>query len=104
MNERVPKKTSRSSSGGNYCSLFANGEHLDLHQNVFVFVCAGEEGLRVRTDREDVAVVGARKIHCGKNHLTRDTASLKAFKDVRVVNDHPLGSGALVGHFTHLRR
>ena len=45
MNE--PKKTSRSPSEGNYCSLFANGEHLDLCQNVFVCVCAGEEGLGV---------------------------------------------------------
>ena len=27
------------------CSLFANGEHLVLCQDVFVFVCAGEEGL-----------------------------------------------------------
>lgn len=48
-NERMnePKKTSRSLSEGNYCSLFANGEHLDLRQDVFVFVCAGEEGLGV---------------------------------------------------------
>ena len=45
-NERA-KKTSRSPSEGNYCSLFANGEHLDLRQDVFVFVCAGEEGLGV---------------------------------------------------------
>ena len=27
------------------CSLFANGEHLALRQDVFVFVRAGEEGL-----------------------------------------------------------
>ena len=45
MNE--PKKTSRSLSVWNYCSLFANGEHLDLRQDVFVFVCAGQEGLGV---------------------------------------------------------
>ena len=45
MNE--PKKTSWSPSEGNYCSLFANGEHLVLCQDVFVFVCAGEEGLGV---------------------------------------------------------
>ena len=45
MNEQ--KKTSWSLSEGNYCSLFANGEHLVLCQNVFVCVCAGEEGLGV---------------------------------------------------------
>lgn len=45
MNEQ--KKTSWSLSEGNYCSLFVNGEHLDLRQDVFVFVCAGEEGLGV---------------------------------------------------------
>lgn len=45
MNE--PKKTSWSPSVGNYCSLFANGEHLVLCQDVLVFVCAGEEGLGV---------------------------------------------------------
>ena len=71
------KKTSRSSSGGNYCSLFANGEHLDLRQDVFVFVCAGEESLGVGADRDDLAVVGAGKVHCCKNHLTGDAASLK---------------------------
>lgn len=98
------KKTSRSQSGGNYCSLFANGEHLDLRQDVFVFVCAGEEGLCVGAERDDVAVVDTRKIHCCKNHPAGNAASLEAFKDAGMINDHPLGSGALVGHFTHLRR
>ena len=96
------KRTSRSPSGGNYCSLFANGEHLDLRQDVFVFVGAGEEGLGVGADRDDLAAVGTRKIHRGKNHLTGNAASRKALKDAGVVNDHPLGSGALVGHFTYL--
>ena len=47
--ERIdyPNKTSWSPSVGHYCSLFANGEHLDLRQDVLVFVCAGEEGLGV---------------------------------------------------------
>lgn len=78
------KKTSRSPSGGNYCSLFANGEHLDLRQDVFVFVRAGEEGLRVGAERDDLAVVGACKVHCGKNHLTGNAAAFKALKDARV--------------------
>ena len=98
------KKTSRSPSGRNYCSLFANGEHLDLRQDVFVFVCVGKEGLRVRAERDDVAVVGTRKIHRGKNHLTCNTASFKAVKDAGMINDHPLWSGALVRHFAHLHR
>jgi len=96
--------TSRSPSGGNYCSLFANGEHLDLRQDVFVFVCAGEEGLRVGAERDDVAVVGTRKIHRGKNHLAGNAASLKAFKDAGMINDHPLWSGALVRHLADLYR
>ena len=56
MNEH--KKTSRSPSGGNCCSLFANGEHMGLRQNVFVLQCllhfdAGEgEGLVATEDKE----------------------------------------------------
>ena len=62
MNERVPEMTSRSPSGGNYCSLFANGEHLDLRQDVFVFVRvlsyfhAGEGVGLVAAEDEDLAI------------------------------------------------
>ena len=58
----------------------------------------------VGAERDDLAVVGARKIHCGKNHLTGDAASLKAVKNTGVINNHPLWSGALVRHFAHLHR
>ena len=56
------KKTSRSPSGGNYCSLFANGEHLVLRQDVFVFVYvlsyfhAGEGVGLVAAEDEDLAI------------------------------------------------
>ena len=75
-----------------------------LYQDVFVFVCAGEEGLGIGADRDDSAVVGTRKIHGGKNHLAGNSFALKAFKDAGVLNDHPLGSGALVRHFADLHR
>ena len=60
--------------------------------------------MSVRAERDDLAVVGTCKIHCCKNHLARNAASLKAVEDTRVVNNHPLRSGALVRHFAHLHR
>ena len=75
-----------------------------LCQDVLEFVRAGEEGLGVGAGRDDLAVVGTRKVHRGKDHLAGDAASFKALKDAGVVNDHPLWSGALVGHFADLHR
>ena len=86
------------------CSQFANGEHLDLRQDVFVFVCAGEEGLGVGADRDDLAVVGTSEVHCGKNHLAGNSFAFKAFKNAGMVNDHAFGRWAYVGHLADLYR
>ena len=75
-----------------------------LRQDVLVFVGAGEEGLGIGTERDDLAVAGARKVHGGKNHLTGDTASFKALKNAGVINNYPLWSGALVRHCADLYR
>ena len=71
-------------------------------KDIFVFVGASEEGTGVRTNGDDLAVVGSSKFHTRKNHLARNTASLIALKDARVVNDHPLQGRALVCHLSNL--
>lgn len=75
-----------------------------LYKDVFVFVCAGEKGTGVGTNRDDESAVKACKVHSSKNHLPGNAASLKAVKDACVVNDHSLRCRALVGHFADLHR
>ena len=75
-----------------------------LREYILEFICAGEEGTGVRANGNDLAVVGARKVHGGKNELAGNAASLKAIKDAGMVNDHSLQGGALVRHFAHLNR
>ena len=102
--ERTPKTNLR---GSFFCVRFylflSLCMLLSLRKYVLVFVCAGEEGAGVGADRNDLAVVGAGKVDSGKNHLTRDAASLKAIKYARMVDNHPLQCRALVRHLADLR-
>ena len=68
-----------------------------LGKDVLIVICAGEDVACIGTDRDDGAVVLACKSNRSHDQLASYTLSFKTFEDTRMIDDHPLQSGTLVG-------
>ena len=66
-------------------------------KDVLIVICAREDVARIGADRDDGAVVLACKSNRSHDQLARYTLPFKAFEDTRMVDDHPLRGGTLVG-------
>ena len=71
-------------------------------EDVLIVICAREDVARIGADRDDGAVVLAREIDRSHDQLASYTLPFEAFEDTRMVDDHPLRGGTLVGQFADM--
>ena len=73
-----------------------------LGKDVLIVICAGEDVACIGADRDDGAVVLARKIYRSHDQLARYTLPFETFEDTGMVDDHPFRGGTLVGQFSDM--
>lgn len=71
-------------------------------EDVLIVICAGEDVARIGADGDDGAVVLACEIDRGHDQLARYTLPFETFEDTRMIDDHPLRGGTLVGQFAYM--